>query len=51
MIDIYSFGPYIGIIPLLSDSIKELLQYALSFSIYLFLFFVIEKFFTGFFKK
>ncbi len=51
MIDIYSDGPYINILPLLLSSIQEILQYMASLLVSSFYFGTVKRFLSGFLKK
>ncbi len=51
MIDIYSDGPYINILPLLLSSIPEILQYMASLLVSSFYFWTVKRFLSGFRKK
>lgn len=51
MIDIYSDGPYINILPLLLSSIPEVLQYLASLSVCSFYFWTVKRFLSGSLKK
>lgn len=51
MIDIYSDGPYISILPLLLSSIPEILQYLVSLVVCSFYFWTVKRFLSGSLKK